>query len=248
MECAVFDALASGLAGERELAQAGLPLGLVRLYNAAESQHVAEPVSVGVGECLLVVTTVGPPAVAAAAETVVVATIEAVGGRTIDASAADPWFARRYAEPGFMADRNRDGERIFDTIEVALPWSAAAACAAELEHTLAPLSNPLYPHLSHVYETGVCLYAILSIAGADAAEAQEAWQLAWSSALELVDHHGGTLAHHHGVGAQRAEGYRRTPEACMHRLIRAACDPAGVLAVPALDSEAALLGLELDRV
>ena len=235
--CAAFGDLAAGLAAQRELSQSGLPLGLVRLYNAAESRHVAEPGALREDECLLVVTTLGAAPVADAAAGVAAEAIAAAGGRALAESAADPWFANRYAGFGFMAERNLDPTRIFDTIEVALPWSTAAACAAELEASLGELSRPLYLHFSHVYATGVCLYAILFAEGEDPAQAQARWTAAWAATLDIAARRGGTLAHHHGIGALRAKRYARTPEADLHRRIAAACDPRGVLAAPLIDRE-----------
>ena len=182
-------------------------------------------------------TTLGAAPVADAGADVAAEAIAAAGGRPLTESAADPWFATRYAGFGFMAERNLDPTRIFDTIEVALPWSTAAACAAQLEASLGELSRPLYLHFSHVYATGVCLYAILFVEGDDAGLAHARWTAAWSTALDVVAGHGGTLAHHHGIGALRAERYRRTPEAELHRRIAAACDPRGVLAAPLIDRE-----------
>lgn len=233
--CAAVPSLEAGLEIERAVAQAGLPLGLVRLYNASESQHVARPGSVGHGECMLVVTTIGLEPVADAAARCVEATIGAQAGRLLDEDAADPWFANRYADFGFMSDRNQDPRRIFDTVEVAVPWSSAAACARQLEARLAEISRPLYMHFSHVYRTGVCLYAILFVAGDDAEQAHTRWREAWSIALDTVADHGGTLAHHHGVGALRAARYQRTPEGRVHRRLVEACDPHRVLAAPLLD-------------
>jgi alkyldihydroxyacetonephosphate synthase len=234
--CAAVPSLTLGLDVQREIVQAGLPLGLVRLYNPAESRHVARPGSVSDGECLLVVTTVGPEPVADVARRCVESAITAHGGRVVGGDAADPWFANRYADFGFMSDRNQDPRKIFDTIEVALPWSSAAACAELLETRLSELSRPLYLHFSHVYRTGVCLYAILFLTGADAAQAHARWREAWSVALDTAHAHGGTLAHHHGVGALRAARYRRTPEGRLHRRIVEACDPHRVLAAPLLDA------------
>ena len=232
--CAAFPALAEGIAAERELVHAGVPLGLVRLYNASESQVVSRPGSLRDDECLLVVTTRADEALLDAAEAAIGAILTAADGRALAPSAADPWFARRYAGHGFMADRNRTEGVAFDTIEVGLPWRSAAACAAELERALAPVSDPLHLHFSHVYPTGVCLYALLHISAPSEGAVRALWATAWSSALDVVARHGGTLAHHHGIGAARAGRYGDTPEGRLHKLVAGTLDPDGVLDGPLL--------------
>lgn len=232
--CAAFPSLAEGVVAQRELVHAGVPLGLVRLYNASESQVVCRPGSLGDDECLLVATTRAAEALLDAAETAAGAILASAGGRTLQPSAADPWFARRYAGRGFMAERNDADGVAFDTIEVGLPWRTAAACAAELERVLAPLSDPVHLHFSHVYPTGVCLYAMVHVKAPSDEAARGLWGTAWSSTLDVVARHAGTLAHHHGIGAARAGRYRRTPEGRLHGLVAHALDPDAVLTAPLL--------------
>lgn len=232
--CAAFRCLPEGLVAERELAHAGLPLGLVRLYNASESRVAALPGSLRDDECLLVVTTRAAEALLDAAEASVEEILASAGGRGLAPSAADPWFARRYAGHRFMAERNDAVGVVFDTIEVGLPWRTAAACAAELERVLAPVSDPVHLHFSHVYPTGVCLYAMLHVSAPSDEAARTSWSGAWASTLDVVERHGGTLAHHHGIGAARADRYRRTPEGRLHKLVASAIDADGVLAAPLL--------------
>jgi len=232
--CAAYASLAAGLAAERELVHSGLPLGLVRLYNASESRAAAASGSLREGECLLVVTMRAAEALLDAADATARALLEAAGGRPLLSSAADPWFARRYAGPGFMADRNAGAGEVFDTIEVGLPWRTAAACADDLEQVLSTVSEPVHLHFSHVYGTGVCLYAMLHIAASSDQAARGLWETAWSSTLDVVARHGGTLAHHHGIGAGRAARYGRTPEGRLHARIARALDPGNVIAAPLL--------------
>jgi alkyldihydroxyacetonephosphate synthase len=232
--CAAYPSLAAGLAAQRELVHSGLPLGLVRLYNASESQVAARPGSVRTDECLLVVTARAAEALLDAAGAATGALLAAAGGRALPAAAADPWFARRYAGPGFMAERNDADGQVFDTIEVGLPWATAAACAGELEQVLATVSDPVHLHFSHVYPTGVCLYAMVHIAASSDEDARGRWEHAWSSTLDVVARHRGTLAHHHGIGAGRAARYGSTPEGRLHARIARALDPDGVIAAPLL--------------
>jgi alkyldihydroxyacetonephosphate synthase len=237
--CAAFADLPSGLAATRSLAQATLPLGLVRLYNAAESTAVVgTDADLREGECLLVVTTLGPEPVAESAAGVVRDMLEGANARALPDDAAAPWFARRYAGPGFMEERNAEPGVAFDTIEVALPWRTAASCSDELERALGTLSQPFYLHFSHVYETGACMYMILHLHAADDAEVIARLSSTWSTALAIVQEHGGTIAHHHGIGSVRAGDYAASETGRLHARLARALDPAGVIQPPLLSAMA----------
>jgi alkyldihydroxyacetonephosphate synthase len=100
------------------------------------------------------------------------------------------------------------------------------------------VSDPVHLHFSHVYPTGVCLYAMVHVAAPSDRAAADRWNTAWESTLDIVARHDGTLAHHHGIGAGRAARYRRTPEGRVHELVAGALDPGGVLAAPLLQADA----------
>ena len=79
------------------------------------------------------------------------ALVERLGGTLLPEAAAAPWFARRFAADGLMERANAEPGRMFDTIEVSVPWRSAAACARELEGVLASWCDPFYLHASHAY-------------------------------------------------------------------------------------------------
>ncbi len=230
--CTALPSLAAGLAVQRTLVHAGLPLSLVRLYNHSESIAICPDGALLPGECLLVVTAQGHEKIVAAANEAISVLLDEAGSRPLAASAADRWFAHRYAGPGFMADRNAEDGVVFDTIEVALPWRTAAEAAAEIEAEVGALSEPLHLHFSHVYPTGACLYVILRIGADDEATARARWAEAWETTLDIVSRHEGTLAHHHGIGAMRARRYAATAEGRLHAVLAGALDPEGLLGAP----------------
>ena len=232
--CASFADFASGLEAQRELIQRGLPIGLVRLYNEAESAAVTE----GSGEalqCLLVVTTVGASNLIDAQEDAIAAVVTEMGGQPLTARVADHWFQTRFDAAGLMETRNAATGDMFDTIEVSLPWATAAACAEELEKVLGAASQPFFLHSSHIYLNGTCLYLMLYLHEADDVSVVRTCRRVWEQAMDIVEAHGGTVGHHHGIGAVRSQRYLATAEGQVHQRLKNALDPRGVLYARLLD-------------
>jgi alkyldihydroxyacetonephosphate synthase len=242
--CAAMDTFVGGLSAARELVQRGIPLGLVRLSNPAESDAIADGAVSGC-ECLLIATSLGPHAVVSAAAGEIESVLLESGGRLLSDSIADQWFRRRYAGRELMADRNRGPGRMFDTFEVTLPWRTAAHAAADLERACRQVSTPFHLHASHIYPSGTCLYGLLYLCEEDDARVLDGWRSIWPEILDIVAAHGGTLAHHHGIGQLRAQRYRATAEGRLHKQIANALDGEGVLAASLLDDPGAH-GVESD--
>lgn len=228
--CAAFDSFADGVELQRALIQEGFRVGLLRLFNAAESEEVMRASLHSEGACLALFSAHGPDQELAAREAAAArALVERLGGSILPAEAADGWFARRYRARGLMEEGNAEIGRVFDTIEVTLPWRTAAACAAELERELQPFSDPLYLHFSHGYLTGACLYMMLHVTAVDDEAAIAATRDAWRHALAIVAKHAGAFGHHHGVGQVRAAHYAASADGVVHARIRDALDERRVL-------------------
>jgi alkyldihydroxyacetonephosphate synthase len=162
----------------------------------------------------------------------------------VDPGVAAGWWDHRFAPAGLIEGRNGRPGEMFDTIEVGTPWGAAASLSATLERTLAPLVRTLWLHSSHAYPTGTCLYLAFWIEAPDDATAVEVCRTVWQRTLAAVRDHGGSSAHHHGIGAARSVVYGESSEGRLHRLIKAAIDPQAVLAARLLDEPVvALSGL-----
>jgi alkyldihydroxyacetonephosphate synthase len=237
-----FRSFEQGLDAQRELLQRELPIGLLRLYNESESDVVLPPELAGQGQFLLSVTVVAPDELLEASRRAVMDVLTVAGGRPLPDTAGDAWFAHRYDAETLMQDRNSERSRFFDTIEVGIPWSAAAACAGALEASLTPLATTFHMHSSHAYVNGTCLYMILDIHDPDPERLRARWDACWTTALATVQQHGGTVAHHHGVGTLRSAYYGDSVEGAVHRLVKSALDPHGTLYSRALQPPTAGVG------
>lgn len=227
---ASFPTFEAGLAAQRELIQRELPIGLLRLYNQLESDVILPPELRGLNIALLSVTVCADDgAVLDAATAAVENALLAAGGTTLPPTAADSWFDHRYAAEQLMQTRNEPALKFFDTIEVSAPWAGAAAAAAELEATMPGHCTTFHMHSSHVYPSGTCLYMILYIDAPDDDALRTRWESCWSTAIEIVQRHGGAFGHHHGVGTLRSGFYAITDDGQIHAAVKSALDPRGTL-------------------
>ncbi len=156
---ATFPDFASGLRVQRELVQPRIPVGVARLLNAARSTAVAPIGSIPPDSCLLIANLDRDAAIVRAAERRARETVRTFAGAIAGSEAAESWWHNRFAEPGLIEDRNKTNGKMFDTIEVGIPWAAAAALAAAIERELSParseLVAPLVARLSQ-WDVPVC--------------------------------------------------------------------------------------------
>ncbi len=221
--CFLFDGLEAVINAQRELIQGGYPVALLRGYNSAETDHVLGE-DAG-GECLLMLSTIGPRSCVEDQLAAMRTHLASLGGTDLPAEAADRWYAERFQVNTMMEDRNAEPGRAFDTIEVSVPWSRAAACAQEMERVMADYSDPFYLHFSHGYETGVCFYSLLWLQSRDDEAVLAKMQAAWTAALDVVTAHAGQIGHHHGIGGVRSSRYLATADSRVHRSVKQALDP-----------------------
>ena len=101
-----------------------------------------------------------------------------------------------------------------------------------MRSALAAQSQAVICHLSHLYTSGSSLYFTFLVSGADDADAEERYLMAWEHAALACETAGGTITHHHGVGRLKsrflAGELGGTGVGVLTRL-KAAIDPAGIM-------------------
>jgi alkyldihydroxyacetonephosphate synthase len=121
---------------------------------------------------------------------------------------------------------------IVDTMEVAGLWSVVPRLHEEIKGALAPFTELVGCHLSHLYPSGSSLYFTFLINGTDEHDAEAKYRQAWDQAAACCAGAGGTITHHHGVGRLKAPYLTQElgPEGvAMLDRIRTALDPAGIM-------------------
>ena len=104
--------------------------------------------------------------------------------------------ASEYAPLGF----------VFDTIEVAAPWSKVVRLYHEVIKAMNEVKGTLVAsaHASHFYPQGACLYFTFGGKPPTGTSPYEYHSKVWAAAMEAVLRLGGTISHHHGIGRIRA--------------------------------------------
>jgi alkyldihydroxyacetonephosphate synthase len=142
------------------------------------------------------------------------------------------WLASRYAAP-HLRDDLLDRGVLAETLETATSWSNLEPLRAAVRRALeAALATPLVVcHVSHLYATGASLYFTI-LAAQDRSDPAGQWRGAKRAATDAIVAAGGTITHHHAVGADHAPWLRAEVGELGHDLLRtvkAHCDPAGVM-------------------
>jgi alkyldihydroxyacetonephosphate synthase len=140
----------------------------------------------------------------------------------------------------FAAPRTRDALLaagvLAETLETATTWSNLAglhaAVSAALTSSLAAAGTPAVVacHVSHVYPAGASLY--YTVVAAQSADPATQWAAAKDAASEAIVAHGGTITHHHAVGADHLRWMRAEIGDLgveVLRAVKARLDPVGVL-------------------
>ncbi|WP_051319374.1 FAD-binding oxidoreductase [Chitinimonas koreensis] len=214
-------------AAVRGMVQDRLPLSMLRLSNAGETETnltLAGHANLiawlerylgwrgcGEGKCMLMLGVTGTAGDAARALRQARRLAGRHGGVHIGTVMGDKWRANRFKGPYL---RNALWERGYsaDTIETAVDWprvkplmeameqAARDAFAATGERVHA------FTHLSHLYGQGCSIYSTFVWPTADGGfePNMERWRRYKGAVSQAIVRHGGTISHQHGVGRDHA--------------------------------------------
>jgi alkyldihydroxyacetonephosphate synthase len=165
-------------------------------------------------------------------------TIHACGGVALGASPGRHWLADRFRHP-YLRDALLDHGIATDTLETAAPWAQVASLSARVSMALteglsaAGERVAALCHVSHPYPDGASLYFTFFFrCPRDPDEAIGRWARLKRAATDAIVAGGGTLSHHHGIGAWHAPWLEREVGPDGVRVLAAAArtlDPDGIL-------------------
>ncbi len=244
----------SGHTAVRRMAQARLPVSMLRLSNAVETSTTLALAGherlIGLGEralalrgygedkCLLLFGLTGGRGLTKRTRKEVLSIAKAHEGFHVGKYMGNKWHESRFHTP-YLRNTLWDLGYALDTLETAVSWSAMpeaveAVQAALRENLDAPGERILvFAHLSHVYSHGTSFYVTyLFRRAADPAETLRRWQGLKAAASRAILTFGGTISHQHGVGtdhapyleAEKGELGIKTIETTLHTF-----DPQGVM-------------------
>ncbi|KZL05417.1 putative FAD-linked oxidoreductase [Pseudovibrio axinellae] len=217
----------SGVAAIQAITQGRIPLSMMRLSNATEtdvSLKLAVPENKlsklnmlfklrGLSEqkCMLTFGLTGSKKQVAANYKLANTFLKQHGGKRIfSAMLGDKWKEGRFKGP-YLRDALWEHGVGADTFETAMDWSALRPYINVVEQNV---SNALkaqgipvfaFTHLSHVYPQGSSAYTTYLFPLASSyEETLQRWKIIKKIASDTVVAHGGTISHQHGVGRDHA--------------------------------------------
>ena len=209
-ECVRYEAwsfpdFATGADALRAVVQTGTGPTVLRLSAEVETGiNLATTHSIGertvTGGCLAITVFEGTPAHAESRHAETSALIAARGGTSLGEAPARAWEQGRFDAP-YLRDSLLTAGALCETLETATSWSNIPLLKAAVTEALtSSLGTALVMcHISHVYPTGASLYFTIVAGQGDDPAAQ--WQAAKNAASHAIMANGGTITHHHAVGA-----------------------------------------------
>ncbi|MCV7318059.1 FAD-binding oxidoreductase [Mycolicibacterium confluentis] len=235
-----FPDFATGASALRAVVQTGTGPTVLRLSDEAETGvNLATTEQIGeqqiTGGCLGITLFEGTAAHTESRHAETRALIEAHGGVSLGEEPARAWEHGRYGAP-YLRDSLLAAGALCETLETATSWSnlqtLKAAVTEALTSSLAESGTPalVLCHISHVYPTGASLY--FTVVAGQRGNPIDQWRAAKTAASEAMVRTGGTITHHHAVGADHRPWM--TDEVGelgvqVLRAVKASLDPAGIL-------------------
>ncbi len=223
-QAAFFRDWEGGVAAVRAIAQARIPLSMLRLSDAQETEttlilagkeNLVNWADRGLkllryreGRCLLIYGATGASVAVSAALREAHAIMRGAGGLLTGGTIGRLWAHSRFRNP-YLRNTLWEAGYAIDTLETALPWSQVMPAAAALKAAIAREAGEervlAFAHLSHVYGDGASIYVTYLFRLADEpAETLRRWHAMKHAASLAIREHGGTISHQHGVGSDHA--------------------------------------------
>lgn len=234
-----FGSFAAGADALRGVAQLGTGPTVIRLSDEDETAvSLAQVGNIGKAlakGCTAVVLHEGPAELAASRREATARVLRAAGGELADPRLAASWDHGRFKAP-YLRDALLAHGVFCETLETATTWSNLHTLKTAVTAALADgfagerARNRILCHISHVYPTGASLYFTV-IAGLGT-EPLEPWDRVKSRVNDAIMAAGGTISHHHGVGADHAPWLEHEIGSAglrMLRAVQAELDPAGIM-------------------
>ncbi|WP_108637801.1 FAD-binding oxidoreductase [Mycobacterium numidiamassiliense] len=235
-----FPDFATGAAAMRAVTQNATGPTVIRLSDEVETGiNLATTEAIGenqiTGGCLGITVFEGTKEHVESRQAETSALLATHGGTSLGEEPARAWERGRFAAP-YLRDSLLSAGALCETLETATNWSNVPALKAAVTEALtAALAESGTPtlvmcHISHVYPTGASLY--FTVVAGQRGDPIEQWRTAKKAASDAIMAAGGTITHHHAVGADHRPWMREEVGDLgvqVLRAVKATLDPAGIL-------------------
>ncbi len=211
-----------GMKAVQDMVRARLPLSLLRLSDAIETEitllmaeherlvrllhRLLRARGLGEEKCLLIFGVTGSSESVRKARRLALDVARAYRGIYVGRRIGIEWRKNRFRTP-YLRNTLWDQGYAVDTLETAFLWKslpvAKEAIIKALREGLSDRNERVlaFAHISHVYSTGASIYVTYLFRIAETAgETLERWQKLKNKASQAIVDHGGTISHQHGVG------------------------------------------------
>lgn len=251
---AFFRSFDRGREAVRQIMQARLPLSMLRLSTAVETQTTLTLAGrerligaleqllalrgVGREKCMLMLGFAGREAVVKAARREASSIIGQQRGVHVGRTFGHEWQKSRFRTP-YLRNTLWEMGYAIDTLETATVWSSVPAMLEAIEGALRPgLASigervHVFTHLSHLYPHGSSIYTTVLFRIADNPdETLRRWEVLKTAASEAILAEGGTISHQHGVGTDHLPYMREEKGILGLKAVQDLCrqfDPTGLM-------------------
>jgi len=237
----------------RAMVQSDLPVSMLRLSSPLETEITLalagkrwiewadrglRLVGFGRERCLLIFGVTGTAGQVRRTRGSVVALGRRFDGMPVGTRVGQMWQKNRFLSPYLRNTLWEHGVAV-DTLETALPWSRVTAAVEAVPRAIVQAAEAhgervlAFVHLSHLYRDGASLYTTYMFRrGADPDELLAHWREMKHAASLVLQAHGGTITHQHGVGLDHASYLPAEKGRLGLDVLRAAfkaCDPDGLM-------------------
>jgi alkyldihydroxyacetonephosphate synthase len=159
--------------------------------------------------------------------------LRSAGGLRLGTGPGAAWQHQRFRAP-YLRDELMDRGVMVETLETATTWSNLPFLYAAVRDALRSALGErclVLCHVSHLYPAGASLYYTFMAAQERGSELEQ-WREAKTAACDAIVTAGGTITHHHAIGADHAPWLRAEIGETGIELLRAAkarLDPRGIM-------------------
>ncbi|OGO63850.1 MAG: FAD-linked oxidase [Chloroflexi bacterium RBG_19FT_COMBO_55_16] len=249
-----FHDMESGLNAIKEIVQADLPISMVRLSDAIETEttlalagkpdmvswggRLLTRLGFGSGRCLLLFGVTGKKRTIHRLRNNTHTIARSHGGLPVGKLIGEQWRKSRFLTP-YLRNTLWEQGYALDTLETAVAWCSISETASRIKEAIVAASAPLgkevlvFSHISSIYRDGASIYVTyLFSRQADPEETLHRWQVMKSAASHAIIAQGGTISHQHGVGRDHLpylESEKGRLGMAILESIGKTCDPSGML-------------------
>lgn len=222
----VHDSFEEALMAVKKILRKGARPAVIRVYDVIETKRHFYAFEEAYGKVLSIYIVEGSSSLARAEAEIVE---REVGGKALGGEPVEHWLETRFNVK--EAPEFSPFGVVFDTIEVAAPWSRVVELYEKFREAVNSIDGVLFvsAHASHFYPQGACLY--FTFAGVPRGDPTEFYNRVWDAAMKTTLDCGGTISHHHGVGRQRKTWLREAVGTSYDLLktVKEALDPKGLM-------------------